>query len=152
MLRNGRCTEILYEKSSKESCCANNRIHTAWSPEDFEPSTFFFWRVLGDGIRCTPCKGTNTKRNSHIRSNRLVSPVSCKDVECEPDKTCVIKKGRPKCVCSSKCKELKTRSKRGPICGTDGRSYRNICRLKKRACRKKTHTLSIAYTGTCQSE
>jgi follistatin len=55
-------------------------------------------------------------------------------------------------VCSSKCKEGKIRSKRGPICGTDGRSYRNICRLRKRACRRKSNNLSIAYSGTCQSK
>jgi hypothetical protein len=64
MLRNGRCTEILYEKSSREDCCANNhRLHNAWSPDELDSSTFFFWRVLGDGVRCSPCKGNKRKIN-----------------------------------------------------------------------------------------
>ncbi|EFA07639.2 follistatin [Tribolium castaneum] len=133
MLRNGRCTEILYEKSTKEQCCGNRLMQTAYSPDELDPGAFFFWRVLGDGVRCLPCQ------------------VSCKDVDCGVDKTCTIRKGRAKCVCSSKCKEGKVRAKRGPICGTDGRSYRNICRLRKRACRRKSHSLAIAYSGTCQT-
>ncbi|KAJ8979080.1 hypothetical protein NQ317_015069 [Molorchus minor] len=74
---------------------------------------------------------------------------SCVDVNCGVDKTCVIRNGIPKCVCSSKCKDGKPRPK-GPVCGTDGRSYRNICRLRKQACRRRSTTLSVAYKGTCQ--
>lgn len=80
-----------------------------------------------------------------------ISSGSCKEVVCNTNKTCVIRKGGPKCVCSSRCKEGKMRH-RGPVCGTDGRSYHNICRLKKRACRRRSTTLSVDYQGVCQSD
>ncbi|CAH1164659.1 unnamed protein product [Phaedon cochleariae] len=134
MVRNGsgRCTELVHEKISKEDCCASRSVTTSWSADEFDSGTLFFWRVLGGGVRCFPCRD------------------SCKDVVCDADKTCVMRKGAPKCVCSSKCKEGKVRP-RGTVCGTDGRSYRNVCRLRKHACRKRSHSLTVAYKGMCQS-
>jgi hypothetical protein len=74
---------------------------------------------------------------------------SCAGVDCGDGKKCVVRRGRPKCVCSPDCR--KSRHK-GPVCGTDGRSYRNVCRLRKRACRRKSATLAVAYYGHCQSK
>lgn len=152
MFRNGRCTEILRQNSTQSQCCTNYpMVQTAWTPEDYDSGAFFFLRVLGDGVRCYPCQGKIPNTPSLFLPKKPVL-VSCKNVDCGIDRTCAIRKGRPKCICSSKCKEGKIRSKRGPICGTDGRSYRNICRLRKRACRRKSHSLAIAYSGTCQSK
>lgn len=67
------------------------------------------------------------------------------------DKKCVLKQGRPRCVCSPNCKQNRLKVK-GTVCGTDGRSYRNLCRLKKRACRRRSNNLTIAYYGPCQSK
>lgn len=57
MVRHGRCTELLEEKTSKEDCCASSGVATAWSPDDLEAGTLFFWRALGGGVPCNPCKG-----------------------------------------------------------------------------------------------
>ncbi|GLV43487.1 Follistatin [Carabus blaptoides fortunei] len=132
MDRNGRCTELLSEKMTKEECCATNSVATAWSSEDLDAGALFFWRVLGGGVPCYTCK------------------ESCSGVQCGSGKKCVVRDGRPKCVCSPDCR-AKSRHPQGPVCGTDGRSYRTVCRLRKRACRRKSSTLAIAYYGQCQS-
>ncbi|XP_066249166.1 follistatin isoform X1 [Euwallacea similis] len=130
---NGRCTELLYERISKEDCCSSSTsISTAWSPDEFDPSTLFFWRMLGGGVKCLQCK------------------ESCTNVKCETGKGCVMRKGIPKCVCSSTCKDGKRKPK-GPVCGTDGRTYRNWCRMRKKSCKQKQKSLSVAYYGVCQS-
>lgn len=131
MLKNERCLELLNETTTKEECCGRFGITAAWSEKHMDSSTLFFMKVLEGGVPCIPCK------------------ESCAGINCGPDKTCVLRKGRPKCICSPSCKERKHRRK-GPVCGTDGKSYKNICRLKKRACRRKSLMLTVAYNGMCQ--
>ncbi|XP_017772795.1 PREDICTED: follistatin-like [Nicrophorus vespilloides] len=136
MAKNGRCLEAL-NNSTREECCANFGVATAWSKEVLGAGALFFWRVLGGGVPCSPCKDT------------------CDDVDCGKDKVCVVKGGRPRCVCSPKCGRSDPNGKRytkGPVCGTDGRSYKNSCRLRKRSCRLRNTNLAIAYHGTCQSQ
>ncbi|XP_039307036.1 follistatin isoform X5 [Solenopsis invicta] len=132
-ISNGRCKELLSQGTTKENCCASNAAAaTAYSDEDLDSGSLFFWRVLGGGVQCHPCR------------------ESCTEVRCEEGKKCVVRKGRPRCVCSPECKA--PRGGGGPVCGTDGKSYKSLCRLKKRACKKSSHELAVAYNGHCQSE
>lgn len=59
MGKNGLCKDLLAERLSKEQCCklGGSSVSTSWSPTDLEPGALFFWRVLGDGVPCTKCKG-----------------------------------------------------------------------------------------------
>lgn len=52
----GRCTELMQEKITLENCCASRSVTTAWSSEDMDTGTLFFWRILGGGVPCVPCK------------------------------------------------------------------------------------------------
>ncbi|XP_076665899.1 follistatin-related protein 3-like isoform X2 [Andrena cerasifolii] len=129
-ISNGRCKELLSQGVTKENCCASNAAAaTAYSEEDLDSGSLFFWRVLGGGVQCRPCR------------------ESCAEVRCEEGKKCVVRRGRPRCVCSPECKAPRGG---GPVCGTDGKSYKNLCRLKKRACKKGSHELAVAYNGHCQ--
>ncbi|XP_043277437.1 follistatin-A isoform X1 [Venturia canescens] len=130
-ISNGRCKELLSQDVTRQECCASNAAAaTAYSEEDLDSGSLFFWRVLGGGVHCRPCR------------------ESCAEVRCEEGKKCVVRRGRPRCVCSPECKAPRGG---GPVCGTDGRSYRSLCRLKKRACKKGSHELTVAYNGYCQS-
>ncbi|XP_024935469.1 follistatin-A isoform X2 [Cephus cinctus] len=130
-ISNGRCKELLSQAVTQQECCASNAAAaTAYSEDDLDSGALFFWRVLGGGVPCRPCR------------------ESCAEVRCEEGKKCVVRKGRPRCVCSPECKAPRGG---GPVCGTDGRSYRSLCRLKKRACKKGSHELAVAYNGHCQS-
>ncbi|KAG7200063.1 hypothetical protein KM043_000512 [Ampulex compressa] len=132
-ISNGRCKELLSQGVTREDCCASNAAAaTAYSEEDLDSGSLFFWRVLGGGVQCRPCR------------------ESCTEVLCEEGKKCVIRRGRPRCVCSPECKAPRGGGG-GPVCGTDGRSYKNLCRLKKRACKKGSRELAVAYNGHCQS-
>lgn len=85
-----------------------------------------------------------------MKFNLFILSESCAEVRCDEGKKCVVRRGRPRCVCSPECKVPRGGS--GPVCGTDGRSYKSLCRLKKRACKKGSQELTVAYNGLCQSE
>lgn len=58
-ISNGRCKELLSQGVTKENCCAfNAAAATAYSDEDLDSGSLFFWRVLGGGVQCRPCRGT----------------------------------------------------------------------------------------------
>lgn len=67
MLRNGRCTELLHEMTSKEKCCSSHGVTTAWSSEELDSGTLFFWKVLGGGVPCVPCKGSKRPKTLSIQ-------------------------------------------------------------------------------------
>jgi len=57
-ISNGRCKELLSQTITRENCCASNAAAaTAYSDEDLDSGSLFFWRVLGGGVQCRPCRG-----------------------------------------------------------------------------------------------
>ncbi|XP_050541092.1 follistatin-A isoform X2 [Daktulosphaira vitifoliae] len=135
MGKNGLCKDLIAQGVSKEKCCemGGSSVSTSWSSSDLDSGALFFWRVLNEGVPCTRCK------------------ESCAGVECGSGRTCVIRSGSPKCICSPNCKRHDGLKIKGPVCGTDGISYKSLCRLKKRSCRTRDQSLVVAYHGLCQN-
>ncbi|XP_076373641.1 follistatin-like isoform X2 [Tachypleus tridentatus] len=127
--KNGRCTRFFGEVTSRQECCSDSRATTAWTSQNLESGQLFYMRVFGRGVPCEACKD------------------SCVGVKCPDGRACKMKRGKPKCVCRPKCPKRKRRM--GVVCGNDGKSYRNICRLLKVRCRKNSN-LEVAYFGPCQ--
>ncbi|XP_059225404.1 uncharacterized protein LOC106092422 isoform X2 [Stomoxys calcitrans] len=84
VLGNGKCNEVFSFNVSKSDCCGANQefAYTDREPTNVE---YFFATAIGGGMECTPCL------------------ESCRNVQCGPNKKCVKRKGRPKCVCAPEC-------------------------------------------------
>lgn len=68
----------------------------------------------------------------------------CYSKRCPPFAQCVSQFGAfARCVCPTKCSLVYD-----PICGTDRKSYFNLCALQLKACHSNV-TISVAYKGTC---
>lgn len=125
MDRGGRCSSIYSLHMSRAECCSSGNP-AAWSPQDLTNGEIFLYKAVSGGVVCSPCI------------------ESCAGMRCGTGRRCVVRGGTAKCVCSAHCR------RRGPVCGTDGNTYRALCRLKRRACRKPSAHLTLDYPGRCQ--
>lgn len=82
---------------------------------------------------------------------RFNFPESCSGIKCGPGRRCGMRHGRPQCVCAPQCGGA-AGARPGPVCGTDGRTYKSLCRLRKRACRRRNKHLTLDYYGQCHSK
>ncbi|GIY16287.1 kazal-like domain-containing protein [Caerostris darwini] len=67
---------------------------------------------------------------------------TCLEHECEYGALCLMKRRHPVCQCAECAEEF------DPVCGTDGISYINECKLRKEACEQRKK-IAIAYQGLC---
>ncbi|GFW86668.1 hypothetical protein TNCV_4334521 [Trichonephila clavipes] len=66
----------------------------------------------------------------------------CHKHVCHFGSICVVKSGYAICECPTCSEEFE------PVCGTDGISYTNVCKLKQEGCDRKSD-IDVAYTGLC---
>lgn len=66
----------------------------------------------------------------------------CYHFHCSYGAICVVRAGFPICECPTCAEEFE------PVCGTDGISYTNNCKLRREACEQKTE-IAVAYTSLC---
>lgn len=69
----------------------------------------------------------------------------CSLNECPHYGICIVRDGKPVCECSIEpCP-----AEYSPVCGSDGITYGNACKLKAHACQNQAKDLQISYQGQC---
>ncbi|EDW08389.2 AF4/FMR2 family member lilli [Drosophila mojavensis] len=80
----GKCTQIYSTNITKSDCCGASQTFS-YTDRELSSVEHFFATAIGGGVECAPCI------------------ESCKGFKCGPNKKCVKRKGRPKCVCAPEC-------------------------------------------------
>uniref|UniRef100_A0A182NJ97 Kazal-like domain-containing protein n=1 Tax=Anopheles dirus TaxID=7168 RepID=A0A182NJ97_9DIPT len=82
----GKCSQLFARNVTRESCCgAGSGGGKGFSERDIPDVSLFFLNAFNDGMECTSCLDT------------------CDRTKCGPNKRCVMRRNRPKCICAPTC-------------------------------------------------
>ncbi|XP_022108648.1 follistatin-like [Acanthaster planci] len=129
------CGLLIAENMTVEECCENNGDSISWSNlDDISAEDLFKYETLYGGVPdCHLCERT------------------CEQTTCPTGRKCVVKSGKPRCVCKPNCTHNST-SHRGPVCASNNKQYRSMCAFLKMKCRQQDgyDDLHVSYLGECQ--
>ncbi|XP_049546534.1 uncharacterized protein LOC125957707 isoform X2 [Anopheles darlingi] len=92
----GKCSQLFARNVTRESCCSGG-AGKGFSEKDITDVTLFFINAFNDGMACSSC----------------LAQDSCERAKCGPNKRCVMRHNRPKCICAPTCtKQLQRGPKR----------------------------------------
>lgn len=138
MSASGQCSGMLAGNTTKEKCCGMQQAsgqQTYWVEQSLDRGRLFYYTYFAGGVPgCKPCHG------------------SCETLRCGANERCRMRgSGHPRCVCAPNCTAgALNGSHKGPVCATDGRTYRSHCMLLRAKCKQPYSTVTVSYLGECQ--
>lgn len=112
----GKCGELLANDVTNEECCSS--FNGAGFGEVISNEAIFWIQAGMRKENCSPCKVSIHSREfysktdiltpkylTHNNNNNTKTIIeSCDNVKCSAGKRCIMKRGKPKCVCAPQCK------------------------------------------------
>ncbi|KAH8357308.1 hypothetical protein KR200_008947 [Drosophila serrata] len=102
-LGSGKCGQVFSTNITRSECCGSSQSFS-FTDRELSSVEYFFATAIGGGVECSPCM------------------ESCKGFKCGPNKKCVKRKGRPKCVCAPECGAALRRKQQPGMPPRDSRS------------------------------
>jgi len=117
-------------------------------------------RVVRSLARSIPNDVSCNKKSRFFYLFFLLERATCKNIKCMEGQTCLteLSSQKPRCVtCFIRPKWCKVNSSRvdaaptGPICSTNGKTYKNWCEMTEDACSTGV-ALDTNYFGECRTD
>lgn len=78
--------------------------------------------------------------------------IKCRKKQCKYNEVCQLDENRDaQCVCPDYCPDRKRYEALGKVCGSDGKTYTNYCKLREQRC-KENNNITVTKYGICDTD